>query len=341
MSVLANDFARRKEIDLHIILYGINPEIFYPLLKDISIYIPEFKFDNSKRFYSTIKRLIYLRKKIKSIEPDIILSFGEIWNSFTLIATFGLKVPIYISDRNQPNIVLGKFSNTLRTFLYPRATGMIAQTNIAKNIYFDKKLNDNIKVIGNPINNISDFNNIKRENQILIVGRLIKTKNHDRLIKLFSQIDGPDWKLIIVGDDAIKQKNKIKLQKLIKELKLENRVILEGKQSNIEKYYLKSKIFVFTSSSEGFPNVIGEAMSAGLPVVAYDCVAGPSEMIKDGENGYLIPLFDDELFKVKLEMLMKDSALSERMGKQAKEDIKKFDIKKISEEFYEFIFSIN
>ena len=87
------------------------------------------------------------------------------------------------------------------------------------------------------------------------------------------------------------------MRRIIADNNAEDKVFLEGKQADVETYYFKSKVFAFTSSSEGFPNVIGEAMSARLPVIAFDCIAGPSEMIKDNENGFLIPLFNFGQFR--------------------------------------------
>lgn len=337
MSILANNFAQKKEIQLHIILYGKNPEIFYPISDRIIVHISDFKFDQNKRILSSLKRLIFLRKKIKKIKPDTVLSFGEIWNNFVLIATYGLGIPIYISDRNQPNKILTITNNKLRAILYPRATGIIVQTEIAKKIYLDKKLNKNIKAIGNPIEPIPIVNNIIKDNNILMVSRLIETKHHDILIRVFSKIKDKSWKLILVGDDAILQSNRSKLEHLAKQYKLESRVIFAGNQKNVTNYYNTSKIFAFTSSSEGFPNVIGEAMSASLPVIAFDCIAGPSDMIMDGVNGYLIPLFDEILFKEKLEILVNNDVLREKFGIRARKDILKFKSNEISEKFYQFI----
>ena len=99
-------------------------------------------------------------------------------------------------------------------------------------------------------------------------------------------------------------------------------------------FLLKSKIFVFASEKEGFPNVIGEALAAGLPVISYDCIAGPSEMIEDGKNGYLIPLYDDSLFKERLEYLMENEGVRSKMSEEALASIDKFAEKKICEQFY-------
>jgi GalNAc-alpha-(1->4)-GalNAc-alpha-(1->3)-diNAcBac-PP-undecaprenol alpha-1,4-N-acetyl-D-galactosaminyltransferase len=341
MSELINQFATKENSELHLVLYGIKREIFYKLPPNISIHKPNFEFNNKFRLLSTIATIWALRKIVTKIEPTTILSFGELWNSFVLLALIGKSFPVYVSDRCQPDKSLGKFHNFLRKKLYPKATGIIAQTDIAKSIYLQQFNHNNIQVIGNPIRVINSEFNIPREKIVLSVGRLIITKHHDELIKLFVRINNPDWKLVIVGDDALKQNNMSRLQALIKELNAENQILLAGKQSDVDSYYLKSKIFAFTSSSEGFPNVIGEAQSAGLPVIAFDCIAGPSDLIENDKNGYLIPLFNYSQFEEKLRYLMENSVLIESMGDYARRSIKKFEAQIISEKFYNLILSHN
>ena len=273
MAELAAHFSKKGNIRLHLILYGINRDIFYPLPGNIIVHKPSFSFDDKRRLLSTVKTLKYLRKKIKEIKPDTVLSFGEYWNNFVLIATLGLRYPVFVSDRSQPDKSLGRVQDKLRSLLYPFAKGVITQTEKAKEIYGLMYKHANIAVIGNPIRQIENKEGIKeRENVVLMVGRLIKTKHQDKLIELFLNINKPGWRLVIVGYDHLKQNNLERLQAMVKERHAEDKVILAGKQSDVEQFYLTSKIFAFTSSSEGFPNVIGEAMAAGLPVVAFDCV---------------------------------------------------------------------
>ena len=114
-------------------------------------------------------------------------------------------------------------------------------------------------------------------------------------------------------------------------------MVLAGSQKEVEPYYLKSKIFAFTSSSEGFPNVIGEAMSAGLPVVAFDCMSGPSDMIANEKNGFLIELFNYESFKKHLQILMSDESLRLKLGLNAAESIQDFKIDEISKKYKKMI----
>ena len=70
------------------------------------------------------------------------------------------------------------------------------------------------------------------------------------------------------------------------------KVKLLGNVSDIDSLYQKVQVFAFSSKSEGFPNALGEAMSAGLASIAYDCPAGPSDLIQHEQNGFLISIGD-------------------------------------------------
>lgn len=340
MALLANNFIEKTNAEIHLILIGSKREIKYPLYNSVNVYRPNFIFSNKKRNWNAIKTFFYLRKTVKGINPNAILSFGEVWNNFVLLSLFGLKIPVFISDRSQPNKNLGKFHNLLRKWLYPRAHGYIAQTEHAKEICIRNNWNKNISVIGNPIKEIRTNKPIERENIILSVGRLIDSKNFDKLIKLFAEINYSGWKLIIVGGDAKKQNNFYKLNNLVNMLNLPDKVILEGYRQNVEEYYLKSKIFAFTSTSEGFPNVLGEAMAAGCACISFDCIAGPSELIDDGINGFLIPVGDLEQYKQKLKLLMEDEKLRDKFGQAAIEKIKNnFSVDIIAKKYLDFLLS--
>lgn len=340
MSELAGYFSLKNDIEVHLVLYDNTREIFYPVPDNIIIHTPSFSFNNKWRLFYTLKTFCFLRCTIKKIAPMSILSFGEYWNNLVLLSVLGLKYPVFVSDRSQPDKSLGRFHNLLRHCLYPKARGLIFQTEKAKNIYLSKNKHSNIAVIGNPISDFGISKSIpKKEKQVLMVGRLIKTKHQDKLIEMFAKVDHPDWKLVIVGYDHLKQNHLERLKELAKDLKVEKRVVFTGKNKNIEEIYSKSSIFAFTSSSEGFPNAIGEAMAAGLPVIAFDCVAGPSEMVLDGHNGYLIPLYDYRMFEQRLAQLMDNEEFRKFLGSNAREYIKIFSVEKICNAFYEFLTS--
>jgi glycosyltransferase involved in cell wall biosynthesis len=337
MTEVANYLVCNPSYKVVLVLYGISREVFYRLDPRIEVITPSFVFNNQKRFLSTVRTLFFLRRTFNELKPFRILSFGELWNNFVMLSVFGTKHQVVLSDRSQPDKSLGLFHEWLRKSLYPNAYGIIAQTEKAVEIFREKYKHKNVQIIGNPIR-IIEFESPKKENIIVSVGRLIQSKNHDALIRIFSKLNGvQNWKLVIVGYDHLKQKNQVKLEQLAENLGVKNQVEFAGKQKDVESYYLKSKIFAFTSSSEGFPNVIGEAMSAGLPVISYDCVAGPSDLIEDSYNGFLIPLFDEVLFLDKLQIMIDNPELLIKMGDNSLIKIKEFEPNKILQKFEEML----
>lgn len=337
MSEIAWNYSRRGEVELHLVMFGRDREIFYPIPQNMQIHKPSFVYTPKHRTMFTLRTILYIRKELMRIKPDTVLSLGNYWNSLVLLSTLGTHIPVFVSDRSNPNKDMGKLQNWLRIKLYPKAAGVIAQTQKAREVYQRMYGHKNMTIIGNPIRDVKSDSLVKREKMILSIGRLINTKHYDRLINIFAAIDNPEWKLCIVGGDALKLNNSEKYRKQIEKMHLQGRVILTGMQKNVDDYLNKASIFAFPSSSEGFPNVIGEAMVAGLPVVSYDCVAGPSDMIEDGKNGYLVPVFDDELMKERLRELMQDEQKRIAMGDNAKESIRRFDKDVICQHFYEFI----
>ena len=169
------------------------------------------------------------------------------------------------------------------------------------------------------------------------MGRLIGTKHHDELIRVFARINPSGWKLVLVGGDALKQNKRSELETLIYSLKMQDSIILTGNISDVDSYYLRSKIFAFMSSSEGFPNVIGEALSAGLPIVAFDCIAGPSELIRHEINGLLIELFNYEAFEKGLIRLMQNENFRDKLSSNTMIGLEKFTPEYIGESYMQFI----
>lgn len=158
--------------------------------------------------------------------------------------------------------------------------------------------------------------------RVISVGRYEYPKGYDRLINAWALIakQTSDWTLHIFGEGSLRPV----LTKLIKDLHLENSIFLDGATHDIGKELLNSSIVVFTSNYEGFPMAIIEAESAGLPIVSFDTPCGPKDIIRDGEDGFLVPNGDIESLGKRLLSLIQNDELRKEMGGKAFENSKRF-----------------
>ncbi len=314
MSEIINFGAKKTSLEIHVVLYGIKRDVFYPVHDSVIVHRPAFEFNNHFRFIHTIKTLFFLRGVISELKADTILSFGEYWNSLVLLSIFGKTQKIYVSDRCNPEKNLGGVHERLRKYLYTRATGIIVQTEHAKSVYSKYFNRDKLHVISNPIRNFENSKFVDRENIVLTVGRFIESKNIDLIIRIFCDLKPNGWKLVVVGDDDVKQSHATKYRAIISEFGMETQIQLIGFQQEIDDLYLKSKIFVFASQSEGFPNVVGEALMAGLPTIVFDCIPSVQALIPENVHDLIIPFKNEALFKNKLlEIIQRDGEICNRM----------------------------
>jgi GalNAc-alpha-(1->4)-GalNAc-alpha-(1->3)-diNAcBac-PP-undecaprenol alpha-1,4-N-acetyl-D-galactosaminyltransferase len=332
MTQLAFYFAKHGSFEVTLIVMT-KGEHFYELPSSLLVVEPDFIHSHYSRLRFSWKTLKFLRQTLRQLQPDAVLTFGGKYNSFVLLASLGLRLRIFISDRSRPGISYGKFLDLVNPLIYKYATGIIAQTQQAKDYFARSVKHANIVVIGNPIKCFESAH-VQRENIILNVGRFIASKNQSILIEYFSKTNFKDWKLVFLGDGKYLKSG---IQKA-KDLGIENHVVFAGNQKEIDLYYLKSKIFAFTSVSEGFPNALGEAMAAGLACVSFDCIAGPGDIIDDDENGFLVPVGDDSTYINRLSRLMNNAELREKFGLKAQTKMERFEEAKIGKKFLDFMF---
>ena len=160
---------------------------------------------------------------------------------------------------------------------------------------------------------------------VLFVGRLEKVKGIDFLLEAIAILKvkyNKFFKVALVGDGPLKEK----LKELFKKLKIEDQVKFLGIQKDVGKFMRSSKIFVLQSRWEGFGLVIIEAMSNMVPVIASN-VGGIPEIIKNGENGILVPPKDPEALAKAIKLLLDSPELQKRIAQNAYEKVKeKFSI---------------
>jgi glycosyltransferase involved in cell wall biosynthesis len=157
------------------------------------------------------------------------------------------------------------------------------------------------------------------EPMVLAVGRLTDQKGFDLLIPAFARVSRlePGWSLRICGYGPLRKQ----LNQLAAEHGASDRVTLLGKvrMRKVAEHMGHASIFVLSSRSEGFPMVLLEAMSKGLPVVSFDCPTGPADIIDHGRNGLLVPLEDVDALGEAILELMRDESLRRRLGAAAVE----------------------
>ena len=163
-----------------------------------------------------------------------------------------------------------------------------------------------------------------KEKRLVSVGRLSPEKGYMDLLKIFKLLhqDHKDWTLDIIGDG----KEKDKLEDYISKNKLDEFVTLHGYRDKeyIDKILHKSSLYIMTSHTESFGIVLIEAMSHGIPCIAYDSAEGANELIISGKNGYLIHNRNQEMMIKKIEDLMKNFNTRKRIGKNSRDFSKQF-----------------
>lgn len=161
---------------------------------------------------------------------------------------------------------------------------------------------------------------------VAAVGRLVKLKGFELLIRAFARLSQKlNARLIIIGEGEERQK----LEQLIDSLGLGKRVELLGVQENPWKYMARADLFVLSSLTEGWPNVIGEAMALGLPIVATDCSPGVREFLEDGRCGLLVPPGDPDALAEGISRLLEDASLCAELGQRGRERAAEFDLPKV------------
>lgn len=253
--------------------------------------------------YSMIVLWRYLRKA----RPKTVLSFNRQISVIVglLRKLTGLRfrlvsrniIFLSMSEASKSGVWDKYISGCLIKRFYSLSDSIIAQSYAMKEdlLTYIKIPENSVQVIQNPLSkeveNYNKFVDVKRKDYVLCVGRLETQKAFHYAINSFSVIaeEYPRLRLKIVGDGSLK----FQLIQLAQDLGVSDRVDFEGFQPEMIPYYLEAKATLLTSIFEGFPNVLVESIALGTPVVAFNCPSGPSEIIVDGVNGYLVPYKDE------------------------------------------------
>ncbi|HIF9411753.1 TPA: glycosyltransferase [Photobacterium damselae] len=293
-----------------------DPENQYELEKQTKIYYRSFSPFNDNNQNK-------MRNTILNIDPDVIIVMGSNRSIYKVSRSLiGLDYPVIISEHNSSKELLRNFYNDER---FLSAVRDLADYNHAIFPEFIETYKDTkkVRVIANPIVPLDNKANMESKKIVHIARYHLHQKQQDILIRAFANVANkyPDWSLDLYGGDWYGGQNAIK--ELVEKLNLTNQVNIYDATDDVGSVLETASIFAFPSAYEGFGLVVGEALSVGLPVIAFADCAGVNQLIINGSNGILVDgdLRDYHAFSNSLDLLMSDQKLREQYSKSAKESI--------------------
>ena len=291
----------------------------------------------TRQFFQIVSRV---RSYVKDNHIDALIDVDTILDMFSVPALRGLPVKLIAWEHFNFYETMGnRLRVPIRKHMTRRADCVVTltkedQANYQRN--FEGKTR--IEQIYNPIELSKSGEPYAIDSKTIIsAGRLARQKGFDYLIDIAEKVFAkhPDWEWLILGEGE----ERASLEEKIKEKRL-IQVKLMGRVSNVADYLRKSAIYVMTSRYEGFPLVLVEAKAARLPVVSFDCKTGPAELIRDGENGFLVPCFDVESIAEKINELIEQPKLRQALSEGALLDTDKMDYGGIVSQWKKLIFEV-
>ncbi len=297
--------------------------------------------DRHGRMADFSARSAILQMTWKTLKPDLILSFLGKNNVMALMTTMGSGIPVVVSVRSDPR---REYKNYLLRMMmsstFRNAAAVVVQTDDARS-YFGAAIRSRTHVLPNSLQPsfIRSVYKGSREKTVVTVGSLRKVKNHELLIKAFAGAaeKHPEYKLMIYGEGEERQH----LEELAKQLGIADKVSLPGQTANVAEAIEKAGIFVLSSDREGMPNALMEAMALGIPVISTNCpCGGPKELIKDGENGRLVPIKKVKKLQAALLEYMDDPQMAAQMGRKASQVQQDYAPSKVNGEWEKLFLSL-
>lgn len=318
-------------------LWENQKDTFFPLDSNIESFA---LFDNETSGTKIISYVRRIRKFVLQNKIDILIDIDGILDMYSIPAIRRTACKLISWEQfnyyQNPYVNYRKFT---RKWAAKKADAIVVLTDEDKG-YYEKevRIRGILRRIYNPVeqkenNNQYDINS----KTIISAGRLTEQKGFDMLIDVAEKVFKKhiDWKWIICGEGE----NREGLEEKIKVKKLTEKVILKGNVENIDDYYKESAMFVLTSRYEGFGLVLTEAKNMGLPCVSFKCPAGPSEIVKNNVNGYLIDCFDIGKMAEKINYLIENDNIRQEFSDKALEGTEKFELEMIAEQWKELLLS--
>ncbi len=328
LSIKATYLADNLNYEVHIItlneeekksFYKFSPKI---IIHNINI--------NGNFILYTWRYISRIGKALKIIRPDMISVCDDGLKGFFLPILLRNPCPMIYERHASINLNFSKEKSNM----FFRFTNLIQRKMMnygGKTFkYFVVLTNSNLKewdlsnkiVIGNPLSFYPSILSTVSEKKVIVVGSHSYNKGYDILLQSWQIVNTkyPDWQLEIFGKyDASKT-----YIKMAHHLKLNTSITFFNPVPNIIEKYQKSSIMVLPSRSEGFGMVLIEAMACGVPCVSFNCPHGPSDIIRDGVDGFLVAPEDGKALANKIIHLIENYEIRKKMGIAAHQNVRRY-----------------
>lgn len=338
MAVLSH-FFEKQGIEIHNII--VLDEVSYSYSGKL-VNLGKMK-NGSNGFFNKWSRFVFLKKYLDENNFDFIIDFRfrikpiqELVISKWLYKTKTIfTVHSYLIDHYMPNWTF------LTRLMYGDCYKMVSITDESKTLIEKKHRLKNLIRIYNPIDIDSVIEKSNELNDlpydyIIGVGQMeTNIKQFDKLIEAYSESILPksNIHLVLLGDGE----QKLMLQKLAKDKNVDDKVHFLGYQNNPFKYLKNAKFFVLSSLNEGLPNVILESLACETPVVAFDCLSGPNEMIQHKENGLLVENQNIKKLTEAMNLFVEDGNLYRYCKQNALQSVQSFSIITIGKQWLDLM----
>ena len=321
-----------------------NKELSFQLNSNIS-YLPmnnpmpqrsDYSFINWIKAYLYARRLFMrqFQTTINDIHPDIVICTVYSYHVLDIIIKTANRMKaktileshikgdtVSIAKYQTNRILLSLFSLWDKYILKSLKKCDCIVTLTKEDILYWKRYSSHIEVIPNMLTISPQKVNDYRTKRIIAAGRYTHQKGYDLLLEAWHHIDPKyyNWHLFVFGNG-----DKTTYQHIVDKYNMNKNVHLMSATKDIVKEFSNSSIYVMSSRFEGFPLVLGEAMSCGLPCISFDCPYGPRDIISDGEDGIIVENGNIRELSQKLEYLMSDVGIRQAMGEKASINISRY-----------------
>jgi glycosyltransferase involved in cell wall biosynthesis len=306
--------------DVHLILF--EKRIDYPLhdgVRIIDLDIARYK----NKLVKLIMLYLLVVKHIWSIRPYYAIAFTRLSSQFIAITGYPRIIARY--DTYPFFFKKRKWISSLLIFNLPNVRKVICPSrDLRQHLerYFVRK--SKLKVVYNPVAEMKPEvmdTDQKPENYFILVGRLRTQKQFNIAIEAFAAARcNADYRLVILGEGPEEQR----LRQLTASVGMNDKIFFSGFIADPYPMMRKARGLILSSNKEGFPNVVVESLSLGVPVLAADCLTGPAEIVENGVNGFLFPVGDVEQLAALMDRMAYDDALYFGLKSHSKDSVKKF-----------------